>query len=109
MTAIAITTAAITATIGGVVGFLFRQIEKKIDHMEQENEHRHKEQVEIRIAERELLLAEANISALTARCVRGEKVNGDLEAAEKNLREKKTAVQDLTRRLALEYAEEARP
>ena len=94
-----------TAVIGAMVGLLFHRIEKKIDRMEADNEKHHREQVEVRIAERELLLAEAHISALTARCVRGEKVNGDLEKAEGELAEKTERVQDVSRRIFEEHME----
>ena len=69
----------ILAVVGAFVSFMFWRIENKIDVMEKENSQRHDEQVKIRIAERELLLAEADISALTARAIRGEVVNGELE------------------------------
>lgn len=96
----------ILALATGIIGYLFWCIERKIDHMETENETHHREQIEIRVAERELLLASSDISALCARCIRGEKVNGDLEQAEQYLIDKKHAVQDLTRKIALEHMEE---
>lgn len=93
----------ILAVIGGIITFLFWSIEKKIDKMDQRNEQRRKEELEMRKAERELLLAEASISALSARCIRGEHVNGDLEKAENYLEEKKHAIQNLTQKVALEH------
>lgn len=91
--------------IGGIVGILFYRIQKKIDRMEADQTQRQREQVEIRTLERELLLAEADVSALTARCVRGEAVNGDLDCAFKNLTRKKNDLQSVTRKIALEYIE----
>lgn len=93
----------ILAVIGGIITFLFWSIEKKIDKMDQKSEQRRKEELEMRKAERELLLAEASISALSARCIRGEHVNGDLEKAENYLEEKKRAIQNLTQKVALEH------
>lgn len=93
----------ILAVIGGIITFLFWSIEKKIDKMDQRNEQRRNEELEMRKAERELLLAEASISALSARCIRGEHVNGDLEKAENYLEEKKHAIQNLTQKVALEH------
>lgn len=93
----------ILAVIGGIITFLFWSIEHKIDKMDQRNEQRRKEEIEMRKAERELLLAEASISALSARCIRGEHVNGDLEKAENYLEEKKHAIQNLTQKVALEH------
>ena len=90
------------ALIGGLITFLFWKIEKKIDHIEAENEQRHEEQINIRVAERELLIAEADISALTARCVRGEVVNGELEKAERTLAEKKKNIESLTLKVAIQ-------
>lgn len=96
----------ILAVIGGIITFLFWSIEKKIDKMDQRSEQRRKEEIEMRKAERELLLAEASISALSARCIRGEHVNGDLEKAENYLEEKKHAIQNLTQKVALEHMAE---
>lgn len=93
---------ATTAIIGAVVGLLFHRIEKKIDRMEADNEKHHKEQVEVRVAERELLLAEAHVSALTARCVRGEKVNGELEKAEQEVEAKTKVLEGITNRMFVE-------
>lgn len=95
----------IELVIGGVIGLLFWKIQAKITSMEAEQKHHHAELLEIRTAERELLLAEAEISALTARCVRGEKVNGDLEAAEQTVRSKRDEVDKLMSKLATEYVE----
>lgn len=91
----------ILIVFGAVVAFLFWLIEYKISKMEKLSEQRYSEQINMRIAERELLMAEASISALTAKCIRGEHVNGDLEAAEKYLEEKKHAVKDLTNEYAI--------
>lgn len=95
----------IEAIIGGLIGMMFWRIQKKIDKMESDQKARHKEYVEIRTKERELLIAEAKISALTARCVRGEMVNGDLEEAENDLIDKEEALHTLTRKIAIEYIE----
>lgn len=103
MTTITLTiiTCAITAVIGGVIGIMFNRVEKKIDKVAEDNERHHQETLEVRVAERELLLAEARISALTARCVRGEKVNGDLEKAETELEDKEKNVQAMMTRFAV--------
>ena len=95
----------IVALVGGIVSFLFVRLNKKIDKIDDDGEKRHRDQVKVRIAECELLLAEAHISALSARCIRGEKVNGDLEQAEADLNTKKKAVQDITRQLYFEEEE----
>ena len=100
-----VTAIIIETVIGGIIGVLFWRIQSKISAMDADQKHHHSELLEIRTAERELLLAEAEISALTARCVRGELVNGDLEAAEKVLHDKRDAVNDLTRKIAMEYIE----
>ena len=97
---------AATAIIGAVVSLLFRRIEKKIDAIEDANERHHAEQVEVRIAERELLLAEAHVSALTARCVRGEKVNGELEKAEHEVEAKTKVLEGITNRMFVEHTME---
>lgn len=95
----------IAAVISGCIGLLIWKIEKKLDRMEIDNATRDRQQIELRAAERDLLYAEAKISALTARVVRGEIVNGDLEAAERDLADKKTALSDLTNRLVAEFME----
>ena len=95
----------IAAVISGGIGLLIWKIEKKLDRMEIDNVTRDRQQIELRAAERDLLYAEAKISALTARVVRGEIVNGDLEAAERDLADKKTALSDLTNRLVAEFME----
>lgn len=95
----------IAAVISGGIGLLIWKIEKKLDRMEIDNATRDRQQIELRAAERDLLFAEAKISALTARVVRGEIVNGDLEAAERDLADKKTALTDLTNRLVAEFME----
>lgn len=91
--------------VGAVVGLLFWRIQAKITAMDADQKRHHAEVLEIRTAERELLLAEAEISALTARCVRGEMVNGELEAAETDLRGKKDAVDKIMTRMATEHVE----
>lgn len=93
------------ALISAFIGFAIWHLERKLDRMEQESQSRDREQIELRSAERELLYAEAKISALTARVARGEIVNGDLEAAEKVLLEKKTALSDLTNKIIAEFME----
>lgn len=100
--------AIIEIIVGAVIGLLFWRIQKKLGDMDAEQKHHHTEQIQVRTAERELLLAEAEISALTARCVRGETVNGDLEEAERVLHDKQDVVQDITRRIAMEYIEGAK-
>ena len=93
------------ALISAFIGFAIWHLERKLDRMEQDSQSRDREQIELRAAERELLYAEAKISALTARVARGEIVNGDLEAAEKLLLEKKTALSDLTNKIIAEFME----
>lgn len=93
------------ALISAFIGFAIWRLERKLDRMEWERQSRDREQIELRAAERELLYAEAKISALTARVARGEIVNGDLEAAEKILLEKKTALSDLTNKIIAEFME----
>lgn len=93
------------ALISAFIGFAIWHLERKLDRMEQESQSRDREQIELRAAERELLYAEAKISVLTARVARGEIVNGDLEAAEKVLLEKKTALSDLSNKIIAEFME----
>ena len=93
------------ALISAFIGFAIWHLERKLDRMEWERQSRDREQIELRAAERELLYAEAKISVLTARVARGEIVNGDLEAAEKLLLEKKTALSDLTNKIIAEFME----
>ena len=95
----------IEALIAAAIGVCVWHLERKIDKMEKESQTRDREQIELRAAERELLYAEAKISALTARVARGEIINGDLEAAEKVLQEKKTALSDLSNRIIAEFME----
>ncbi len=101
----AIIMSSITAIISAGIGVAIWALEKKIDRMEKESEKRNRQQIEIKAAERDLLFAEAKISALTARVARGEIVNGDLEKAEADLQEKKKALTDITNRLVAEYME----
>lgn len=94
-----------TAVIGAIVGLLFHRIEKKIDKIEKDNEKHHREQVQIRIAERELMIAEAHISELVVRKMRKEDVNGELALADEALKAKKEVVDKITRQIAIEYME----
>lgn len=94
------------ALVSAVFGYMFSRINKKLDSMQEMDEKRHKEVVEVRIAERELMLAEARISALSARCIRGEHVNGDLEEAERYLTACKRRVENLAHKTAIEAMED---
>lgn len=85
---------------------MFWRIEKKIDRMEEDNERHHKEQVEVRTAEQELLLAVADASLLTAKKVNNESsVNGELKEAEDYLLEKKRTLQGVVRGVAIKHLE----
>lgn len=96
----------LTALIGGIVAFLFNRIESKIDKLEAENNAHHKEQIAVRKAEREMMLAVAETTMLTAKKVNNRNsVNGELEASIKELQERKQAVQDITREIAFERLE----
>lgn len=95
----------LSAFVSAVVGFLIWGVEKKLDTMESNNRTRDREQIELRAAERDLLFAEAKISALTARVARGEIVNGDLERAERELADKKKILTDITNRIVAEFLE----
>lgn len=106
MSIIDIVTIVITALVGAVVSFLVHRIDKRVDKIDKDNQQRHEEQVKIRLAERELLLAEAHISALSARCIRGERVNGDLEKAERELETKDKALDAITQKLFVEKTTE---
>lgn len=103
MTAIVMST--ITAVISAGIGVAIWTLQRKIDRMEKDADRRNKQQIEIRAAERDLLFAEAKISALTARVARGEIVNGDLEKAERDLATKKDALTAVTNRIVAEYME----
>ena len=96
---------AMAAIISALIGLAIWRLQKKIDKMENDAEKRNQQQISIRAAERDLLYAEAKISALTARVARGEIVNGDLEAAEHDLAEKKKVLSDLTNQIVAEYME----
>lgn len=96
----------ITAIIGAVVAFLFARIEKKIDQMESENDTHHKEQVTMRTAERELMLAIADTTMLTAKKVNNRtSVNGELEQSIKELDKRKKRVQELTHEFYFEHVD----
>lgn len=101
----AIIMSSITALISAGIGIAIWALQKKIDRMETVAEKRNAQQIEIRAAERDLLFAEAKISALTARVARGEIVNGDLEKAEQDLADKKKFLTDLTNKIVAEYME----
>lgn len=103
MTAIIMST--ITALISAGIGVAIWALQRKIDRMEKDADKRNAQQIEIRAAERDLLFAEAKISALTARVARGEIVNGDLEKAEKDLAAKKEALTAVTNRIVAQYME----
>jgi len=103
MTALIMST--ITALISACIGFAIWSLQKKVDRMEKEAARHNHQQIEIRAAERDLLFAEAKISALTARVARGEIVNGDLEKAEQDLADKKKFLTDLTNKIVAEYME----
>lgn len=97
----------VTAIVGAIVAFLFTRIEKKIDKLESESNAHHKEQIQVRKAEREMMLAIADTSILTAKKVNDRKsVNGELEASIEELEKRKKKVQDLTREIAFEHLEE---
>lgn len=101
----AIIMSIITALISAGIGVAIWALQKKIDRMEKDADKRNAQQIEIRAAERDLLFAEAKISALTARVARGEIVNGDLEKAEQDLANKKKFLTDLTNKIVAEYME----
>lgn len=103
MTALVMST--ITAIISAGIGVAIWALQRKVDRMEKEAEKHNAQSIRIRAAERDLLFAEAKISALTARVLRGEIVNGDLERAEKDLQEKKKTLTDITNEIIAEYME----
>lgn len=103
MTAIIMST--ITAAISAGIGVAIWALQRKIDRLERDAEKHNRQQIEIRAAERDLLFAEAKISALTARVARGEIVNGDLERAEKDLQAKRDTMSAVTNRIVAEYME----
>lgn len=102
---VSIASCMVTALIGGVVAFLFWKIEHKIDHMEAKTDQHNKEQIEMRKRERELLLANADLTLVIAKKEQGYDVNGDLKTASDYLQDKKHDVQDYTRILAIERME----
>lgn len=96
----------LTAVIGGVVTFLFGVITKKLVKMDKKAEERHEEHKKVSIKERELLLAIADTTKLTAKKVNdSSSVNGELEESVEYLQKKKHEVQDLTREIAFERLE----
>lgn len=99
-------TKILLAIITGLVTFGFGLIVRKLNKMEKESEIRHQEHKKINIKERELLLALADTTKLTAKKVNdAHSVNGELEDSIEYLQEKKHAVQDLTREIAFEHLE----
>lgn len=99
-------TIVITAIIGGFVTFLFGMLNLKLNRMMKESEKHHEEHVKINIAERELLLALADTTILTAKKVNDRNsVNGELEESIVYLRDKKNNVQDITREVAFGHLE----
>lgn len=100
------TVAIITTVIGAVVAFLFGLLNKKLNKMMRESEEHHEEHKKISIAERELLLAVADTTILMAKKLdNADSVNGELEESIKYIRDKKHAVQDMTREIAFEHLE----
>ena len=94
----------ITAIIGAVVAFLFSRLENKLDRIEKEQTKHHNEQVAIRVAERELLLAMAETVALTGKKVDDAAgVNGELLASVEKTQAKESALQKVTTQFTVEH------
>lgn len=94
----------ITAVIGAIVAFLFSRLEKKLDNIEKEQSENHREQVAIRIAERELMLAMAETVALTGKKVdNAAGVNGELLASVEKTEAKEAALQKVTTQFMMEH------
>ena len=94
----------ITAIIGAVVAFLFSRRENKLDRSEKEQTKHHNEQVAIRVAERELLLAMAETVALTGKKVDDAAgVNGELLASVEKTQAKESALQKVTTQFTVEH------
>lgn len=97
-------TIAVTALIGAIVAFLFSRLEKKLDQIEKEQNQNHKEQVAIRIAERELMLAMAETVALTGKKVdNAAGVNGELLASVEKTEQKEAALQKIVTQFTVEH------
>ena len=95
---------AITAFLSGVVGLLFWSLQRKLADIEDKNERRHKEQVAVRLAERELLVAMAETVALTGKKVEDAAgVNGELLASVKKTQEKELELQKVTTQFTVEH------
>lgn len=94
----------ITAIIGAVVAFLFSRLENKLDRIEKEQTKHHNEQVAIRVAERELLLAMAETVALTGKKVDDAAgVNGELLASVEKTQAKEATLQKVTTQFTVEH------
>ena len=94
----------ITAIIGAVVAFLFSRLENKLDRIEKEQTKHHNQQVEIRVAERELLLAMAETVALTGKKIdNAAGVNGELLASVEKTQQKEAALQKIVTQFTVEH------
>ena len=99
-------TKIILAFIAALITFGFTLIVGKLNEMEVESKKRHEEHKKVSIKERELLLALADTTKLTAKKVNdAHSVNGELEESIDYLQEKKHAVQDITREIAFDHLE----
>lgn len=95
---------AITAFLSGVVGLLFWSLQRKLADIESNNVQRHNEQVKVRVAERELLVAMAETVALTGRKVdHAAGVNGELLASVEKTQEKELELQKITTQFTVEH------
>lgn len=71
----------LTIFVGVIISVLSGIILWKVQNMAKKSEERYAERATMEKKERHLLNANSKLSELTARCVRGEHVNGDLEKA----------------------------
>lgn len=69
----------------------------KLQEHKHTNDERHREQVELAVKERELILATAKTTELLARKYDGEGINGELHEANDELKEERENLLDFTR------------
>ena len=107
-----IITGSMVAIVGAILGYINsranKRRDKRLERMERANIQRHKENVAIREADRELLLKSSKVTELLARKYNGEGINGELQEAEDDLERTREKLQSLTRHIFYEHMEGVR-
>ena len=78
----------------------------KVQEHKKLNDKRHKEQVDLAVKERELLLATAKVTEILARKIDGEGINGELHEANEELKKEREELQGFTREKFFEHTTE---